>query len=135
VRVLVDTSALVALFRTNDQYHRRAAVLLDRQLATGGGFVGTTLVLSEFYSNLLYTRSREEARQALSRLLQDPVHDWQAVDTKVIQDAVTNWLVRFSDQSFSLVDAVSFEIMRRGKITHAFAFDHYFEVAGYQLLR
>ena len=43
-------------------------------------------------------------------------------------------MARFSDQAFSLVDAVSFEVMRRNKVTHAFAFDRHFAIAGFELL-
>ncbi len=52
-----------------------------------------------------------------------------------MRDASSNWLTRFDDQPFSLVDAVSFEVMRREDVTSAFAFDHHFEVAGFELLR
>jgi predicted nucleic acid-binding protein len=41
--------------------------------------------------------------------------------------------MKFADQNFSLVDAVSFEIMRQERLTQAFAFDVHFEVAGYKL--
>lgn len=44
-------------------------------------------------------------------------------------------LARFADQRFSLVDAVSFEVMRQAGVTQAFAFDQRFEVAGFELLR
>jgi predicted nucleic acid-binding protein len=33
-----------------------------------------------------------------------------------------------------LIDAVSFELMRRNKVTHAFAFDQHFAIAGFKLL-
>ena len=45
------------------------------------------------------------------------------------------WLVRFQDQPFSLVDAVSFEVMRAEGVRSAFAFDPHFEIAGFELLR
>lgn len=51
-----------------------------------------------------------------------------------MQHAVARWLVRFPDQRFSLTDAVSFEVMRRERVTHAFAFDKHFETAGFKLL-
>ena len=34
----------------------------------------------------------------------------------------------------SPIDAVSFEVMRRNRLTHAFAFDRHFEIAGFELL-
>ena len=54
-------------------------------------------------------------------LLDDPIHEWQPVAADLARDAVTNWLARFSDQRFSLIDAVSFELMRRAGLKHAFA--------------
>jgi hypothetical protein len=49
-------------------------------------------------------------------------------------DAVLGWLNRFPDQRFSLSEAVSFEVMRRERLTSAFACDRHFEVAGFELL-
>jgi predicted nucleic acid-binding protein len=134
VRALVDTGALLALSRQKDQYHTRAVDIAERHLGAGGQFVGTTLILAELHSHLLYLRGPREARVAVSALLEDPVHEWLAVSSALEREAVTRWLARFSDQGFSLIDAVSFEIMRRSRITHAFAFDRHFTIAGFTLL-
>ena len=135
MRALVDTSALVALSRARDQYHARAVAIAERHLASGGRFLGTPMILGEFHSHLLYLRGAPEARAAVTHLLNDPAHEWAEVTEDLVRDAVTGWLVRFADQRFSLVDAVSFEVMRREKVTHAFAFDRHFEVAGLKVLR
>jgi predicted nucleic acid-binding protein len=135
VSVLVDTSALLALSRTGDQHHEQAVAVASSHQATGGRYIGTTLVLGELYSHLLYLRGPRDARTALTLLLDDPIHEWREVAADLVRDAVTQWLARYSDQRFSLVDAVSFELMRREGLTRAFAFDRHFEVAGYELLR
>jgi uncharacterized protein len=109
--------------------------LAGRHIGAGGRFVGTTLILSELYSHLLYLRGAAYARNALSRLLDDKAHEWLEVSAELIQEALERWLTRFADQDFSLVDAVSFEVMRREKVSHAFAFDRHFETAGFTLLR
>jgi hypothetical protein len=135
VRVLVDTSALLALSHVRDQNHRVARKLGERHTAAGGRFLGSTLVLSEFHTHLLYLRGPLAATKALGMLLNDPQHEWQGVDAEMLGKARSNWLQRFADQAFSLTDAVSFEIMAREKVTHAFAFDRHFEIAGIDLLR
>ena len=69
-------------------------------------------------------------------LLEDPQHEWHGlIDAELVQEAQSDWLHRFADQGFSLTDAVSFEIMARERLTHPFAFDRHFEIAGYDVLR
>lgn len=133
MRVFADTSALLALSRRQDQYHTEAVEIAERHLADGGRYIATTLILGELYSHLLSLRGPGAARTALTHLLDDPVHEWVEVTAALVREAKTRWLARFTDQSFSLIDAVSFEVMRREKLTQAFAFDHHFEVAGFKL--
>ena len=135
MRALVDTGALLALSRRQDQYHDRAIGIAERYIASGGQYVATTLILGELHSHLLYLRGPQEARATVLNLLDDPIHDWRAVSADLARDAVTNWLARFSDQRFSLIDAVSFELMRLEGLQYAFAFDAHFQVAGFELLR
>jgi hypothetical protein len=135
VRALVDTSALLALAHARDQYHARAVKIARAHHASGGRYVGTFLVLAEFHAHLLYLRGPEEAREAVRRLSSDPQHDWRAVSGDHIRGAIDRWLGRFPDQTFSLADAVSFELMRELGLKQAFAFDKHFEVAGFSLLR
>ncbi len=135
MRVLVDTGALLGLYHARDQHHVRAVQIAGIHKTSGGRYVGTTLILAEFHTLLLYLRGPGDARNVVAKLLADQRHEWIAVSAELARDATINWLTRFSDQPFSLTDAVSFEVMRREKITHAFAFDHHFKVAGFELLR
>ncbi|CAN5639987.1 hypothetical protein BH23GEM10_BH23GEM10_07580 [soil metagenome] len=135
MRALADTSALLALARRGDQHHSEASTLADAWLAAGNRFVGTVHILGELHSHLLYLRGPGPARTALRHLLADPAHEWFDVGCELVGEAIVNWLERYDDQPFSLIDAVSFETMRRERVTHAFAFDHHFEIAGFELLR
>lgn len=134
-RTLVDTGALLAVANPRDQYHERAVARGRRFLEKGGRWVGTTLVLAELHGHLLHRRGAETARSHLGRLLEDPAYEWVDATAELVREARGRWLERFHDQAFSLTDAVSFEVMRREKLTTAFAFDHHFEVAGFELLR
>lgn len=132
---LIDTGALLAVANPRDQFHQRAVALGRRYLSQGGRWLGTTLVLAELHGHLLQRRGGEAARMHLARLLGDPAYEWVDASIEVVREAQARWLERFNDQSFTLTDAVSFEVMRRARITTAFAFDHHFEIAGYSLLQ
>lgn len=135
LRVLADTSALLALADRRDQYHARATSLARRFLGGGGRFVATLLALAELYNHVLYQRGAGEARRVASSLLADPSYEWLDVTGPLVRAALSAWLERFADQRFSLADAVSFEIMRAERLTTAFAFDQDFVTAGFSLLR
>ncbi len=104
-------------------------------MAAGGRWVGTTLVLAELHGHLLHRRGPEVARAVLSDLLEDPAYEWAEVSAGLVRQALSDWLLRFRDQEFSLTDAVSFTLMRKARIDSAFAFDTDFVTAGFGLLR
>ena len=76
----------------------------------------------------------DAARRAIAALLDDPAYEWLDVPQDLVRSALGSWLERFHDQPFTLTDAVSFEVMRRKRIKHAFAFDGHFVTAGFEML-
>ena len=134
MRAAVDTGALVALANPRDQYpdaaRRAARGFLDR----GGRFVGTTLVLAELHGHLLRRMPAGAAAAVLRAVTMDRAYDWRDATTDMVDSALNDWMGRFQDQGFSLTDAVTFELMRRERLTDAFAFDDHFRVAGFGLL-
>jgi uncharacterized protein len=54
--------------------------------------------------------------------------------TEAWENAAETLLAQYADQDFSYVDATSFVTMRQRALTTAFAFDHHFVVAGFNLL-
>ena len=71
---------------------------------------------------------RDDGRPLASRLSVVLVD--QAIDERAWE-----WLRLHDERSYSYVDATSFEIMRRERITEAFAFDGDFSAAGFIELR
>ncbi|MBA3258410.1 MAG: hypothetical protein H0T68_02955 [Gemmatimonadales bacterium] len=96
--------------------------------------MGSALVLAEFHAHLLRWRDPGFARGLTEHLMADPAYQWMDVSIELVEAAIAGWLGRFDDQRFSLTDAVNFELMRRERLTVAFAFDADFRTAGYELL-
>lgn len=92
------------------------------------------MVLGELHGHLLRRIEPNMARRTVSALLTDPVFEWHDASAELLQGAIDRWLTRFAEQPFSLTDAVTFELMRRERITTAFAYDKHFVTAGYHLL-
>lgn len=130
----VDTGALLALASSRDQYHDVAVGIADRFRARGGRWVGSTLVLAELHGHLLKRLGPAPARRVVEAVVADPIFVWRDASTDLVRGAIDQWLVRYADQRFSLTDAVTFELMRREKVRHAFAFDSDFRTAGFELL-
>ena len=134
MRAAIDTSALLALASSRDQYHRRAVAIEARFRRAGGRWVATTLVLAELHGHLLRRVEPDSARRILEALLSDPLFEWHDGTTDLVRVATTRWIGGYADQRFSLTDAVTFELMRRERLTRAFAFDRDFATAGFELL-
>lgn len=132
-RAAIDTGALLALASPRDQFHARAVATAHRHLSRGGRWVGSVLVLAELHGHLLRWREPRVAHRILDALRRDSAYQWRAVDDELLDAATTNWLLRFSDQQFSLTDAVTCELMSRERIPQVFAFDQDFVTAGFTL--
>lgn len=133
-RAAIDTSALLALASSRDQYHDRAVATETSFRRGGGQWIGTTLVLGELHGHLLRRLDPPSARRVLEAVVADPAFDWRDATIQLVQGAMDRWMLRFADQRFSLTDAVTFELMRTERVARAFAFDQDFVTAGYELL-
>jgi uncharacterized protein len=125
---------LLALANPRDQYHRRAAAAMERARAEGVTWVSTMLVLAELHGHLIRYLTPARAREIIRDLTADETFDWVDVTDQLVRAALDSWMMRFSDQSISLTDAVTFEVMQKERVTVAFAFDRHFVVAGYRVL-
>lgn len=133
-RAAVDTSALLALASSRDQYHARAVAIESRFRGAGGRWLGSILVLAELHGHLIRRIEPAVATRAVAALLADPAFEWRDASVELIKGAVQQWMGRYADQRFSLTDVVTFELMRRERLRRAFAFDQDFVTAGFTLL-
>lgn len=126
--IFVDTSALFALANDRDLKHREARLAFDRLLQAERRLLTHSYVLSESLA-LLHQRLGRAAALALAA--ETRAFDIEWVDEPLHRAAVD--ALHNAPRGVSLVDQVSFLVMRRRGIDEAFAFDRDFAVAGFRL--
>lgn len=129
--VFVDTSAIFAGIDGDDAFHGRAVDEWTQLLGRSESLVTHSLVEVESAA-LLHRRLGSEALAALrDRLL--PRLQVVEIDRDQRRAAMTAVCVD-GHRSVSIVDRVSFDLMRALGITRAFAYDRHFSDAGFELV-
>jgi uncharacterized protein len=127
----VDTSFWVAYrFRRDDHHDEAVALWAERDAA----LVTSSLVVGETWTFLRRRVGHAEAVGFLDNVAATTRVSVARVEAAV-EDAAWLWLRRHDERDYSFVDATSFELMRRSRITEALAFDGDFAAAGFVELR
>ncbi len=124
---LVDTSLWYAMADDRDPTHNEAVLLLAtprRPLMTTNWIFGESVTL---------VRGRLGHKAAVTlgaRLLHRP---GLRIVRAQSEDEQTAWQIfqQYGDKDFSFTDCTSFAVMRRLRISHAFAFDRHFRQMGF----
>jgi len=131
VSVFVDTSALIALLAEQDPRHAEAAACWRELNESRETLVTSNYVVVEFLAVLQRRHGVRLVRAALdSVLLVIEVH-W--VDEQTHESALQA-LLAANRRDFSLVDCVSFVVMRDQGITTAFTLDPHFAEQGFEVM-
>ena len=126
-----DTSFWVGLQVVRDHRHADAARLWQRDRRP----VRTSnLVIGETWTWLRRRAGHPSAVRFLEALDSSKRVSVALVD-KTIDQQAWRWLRRHDERTYSYVDATSFEIMRRERITEALVFDGDFAAAGFVEVR
>ncbi|MFN8223580.1 MAG: PIN domain-containing protein [Gaiellales bacterium] len=129
--LFVDTSFLVAFTLVRDSAHRRARelgpTLLSEELCT------SELVLGEVWTLLRRRAGHHAAQSWLDFARGMPGMRVQAIDDTLTEEAWT-WLHTHDERAYSFVDATSFALMRKLRLTDELAFDGDFAAAGFNEL-
>ena len=132
--VLLDTSAWVAAAVRGQTHHEAARAAYTSAVRKGFRIVVTPMVLGESHALFLRLLGRVHAAAALDGVVRDPTHAIVPIDEELLKSAMERWIVPYRDQDFSLCDAVSFEVMRRERITRALSLDRHFSTAGFEIV-
>ena len=128
MKLLADTGALLALFNPRDNLHQRARKFARD--AAGTRFVVTELILSETVTRLRARTDAAHAADVGAALLSSRRYEVLFVDPPLVEAGLAD-LLRFADKRLSLVDAVSFAVIRALALDGSFTFDRDFSDCGF----
>jgi predicted nucleic acid-binding protein len=129
MKLLADTSALLALFLADDRHHQAAASFVRKE--PRARFVMTELILGEVVTRV---RARVDAQRAVAiagDLLRSRRYELILLDADLLAGAIAQ-MNRFSDKRLSLTDCASFELISRLELSGAFTFDRDFRDCGFR---
>jgi uncharacterized protein len=129
--VFVDTSGLLALLSTTDDNHARAKRAFGNLRARQALLLSTSYVLVESYA-LVGRRLGVDAVRSF-RTDFAPLIEVVWVD-ETLHNAGLDLLLDRRKRLLSLVDAVSFIVMRQRTVAEAFAIDPHFDQEGFLLV-
>ncbi len=127
-RVFVDTSAILALLNPLDESHAAARRAFEKLQAREAALLTSSFVLVETYA-LLARRLGLDAVAAFRRDLAPLLEVvWIGSD---LHEGGLDLLLERRVRDLSLVDAVSFLVMRQRRLDEVFAFDRHFRDEGF----
>ncbi len=131
MKLLVDTSALVALAFEDDRNHEPAREFVRAH--PDARLVLTELILSEVATRVRARAGAQRAVVLARSLIDSRRYELLFVDSAIVRGALDR-MARFSDKRLSLTDCASFELMERLGLDSAFAFDNDFRACGYRMV-
>lgn len=129
MRVFIDTSALFAFLDKDDQDHSEVVKAWDELVESKSAFITTSYVLLETFillQNRLGLAAARDFHQNIASLLEV---EWVSCE---IHDAAVTAVLSAGRKNLSIVDCVSFNIMRRLDLTRAFSLDAHFREQGFE---
>ena len=126
--IFLDTSAIYALADRDDPHHQQAKGLFQDILNSEEGILTHNYILVESLA-LIQFRLGLDAALKLAQSASAFEIVW--IDTAIHQEAVRQ--LESGRRQSSLVDQVSFAIMRSHKLDRALAFERNFELEGFRI--
>lgn len=127
---LADTSYYIALLSEDDAFHEAAIAWSERVLGT---VVVTEYVIVELGNALSRSRYRHRYEPLVRQLLADSGTIFVPASLKLFREGLKLFAAR-SDQTWSMVDCISFVVMRQRRLHEALTADHHFIQAGFRAL-
>ena len=131
MKLLADTSALLALVLRDDRCHAAAAAFVRTNHRAR--FVFTELILAETATRLRAFGGAARSVAVVGDLLASRRYELIFLDVELLKGALAQ-MRRFADKRLSLTDCASFEVIGRLGLDGAFTFDRDFRDCGFRML-
>lgn len=129
-KIFLDTSYVIALVNERDQYHAQAQILSEQYEMAD--FLVTEAVLLEI-GNALCRGFKQFAAEVIQYFLDAEEVDIVSLTSELFLEGFSLYQ-RYQDKEWSLVDCISFVVMRQQGVQDVLTFDRHFEQAGFQRL-
>ena len=129
MKLLADTSALLALTLANDAHHAAARAFVRNHPRLR--FVVSDLVLSELATRLRARAGASVAVRVVRDYFRSERYSVVFTDAEIFAAALDR-METHSDKRLSLTDCASFELMQRLGMEAAFTFDDDFRKCGFE---
>ena len=127
--VFIDTSAIFAMLDADDRHHEAASAGWKTLAERREPSLCSNYVLVECFALLGRRLGHDAVRAFQTQIVPVLQVNWV---TETVHERAVAALLTAGSQSLSLVDCVSFELMRELGIDRAFAFDAHFAEQGFR---
>lgn len=131
MRVFIDTSAFLAVLDADDRIHSKAKKKWEELVSSKNILISHNYILVETFALVQHRLGTAAVKVFNDDVL--PVISVKWVDEATHKTAVSA-LITASRRRLSLVDCVSFEIMRQLGVEAAFTFDPHFAEQGFRCI-
>lgn len=131
MKLLADSSALLALYLADDRNHRAAVDFLRE--TPRARLVLSEMILGEVATRLAARAGARRGAEVARALLASRRYEVLFVDRELLSDA-TAIMEKFADKRLSLTDCTSMALMRRIGLQAAFTFDSDFRDCGFGMV-
>jgi predicted nucleic acid-binding protein len=131
--VFLDTGYIIALEAADDQRHNIALTHWQNTTSFLPRLVTTSYIFNEVVTFFNNRNQHIKAVEVGNRLLRSRSVSFIHVDDALFYDA-WQYFEKHADKDYSMTDCVSFVLMNKLGINHAFAFDKHFVQAGFKKL-
>lgn len=132
MKVFFDTSAFIALFVSQDKYHKQVADKYSSYRRQRALFYTSYYILDELFTRLIYDFGKSEAEKIIKILTKSAVkEEIMILDVdKTIFDKSVATLLKFAEHKISLTDATTYNLCRDLGLDEVFTLDRGFKKIG-----